>query len=126
MKVHLHKEQTTEKTRIMQLIGLSKPTPCYEIHVWFELTDEELARLKASPGLADKELFTYHYNGMDCTPNVGSLTKRPKGYDKGWRFVAYDSGGFFELEEKIVESAKALKSHLEGLDGALGAATIEL
>jgi len=41
MKIHLHKEQTNEKTSLAQIIGFSRPTKCYEIHAWFEVTAEE-------------------------------------------------------------------------------------
>lgn len=126
MKIHLHKEQTAEKTSLTQLIGFKKPTPCYEIYAWFELSPEEAAIVQRSPGFKDQKLFTYRYEGLDLSPDVERMINQPKPGEKGLRFVAYDSGSFFELEEQIMNGAKALKSHLEGLRDSNGSSTIEL
>ena len=126
MKIHLHKEQTSEKTSLTQIIGLKKPTQCYEIYAWFELSPEEAAIVQNSLGLKDQKMFDYNYEGLDLSPNVESMTKRPKPNEKGGRFVAYDSGNFFDLEQKITKAAKALKSHIEGLQSSTGSSTIEL
>ena len=126
MKIHLHKEQTNEKTSFAQIIGLSRPTKCYEIHAWFEVTAEEKEVINKSPDLLKRKMFDYEYSNLDLSPSVISMIKPPKQGEKWRRFVAYTSDDFFTLENKIVEAAKTLKSHIEGLKGSEGSSTIEI
>lgn len=126
MKLHLHKEQTEEKTSLKQIIGLGKATKCYEIYAWFEVTPEERYVIDKSPDLMKRKMFDYNYQNLDLSPSVSSMIKPPKDGEKGHRFVAYTSDGFFALENSIVDAAKALKSHIEGLKNSSGSTTIEI
>jgi len=126
MKIHLHKEQTNEKTSLAQIIGLSRPTKCYEILTWFEVTEEEREVINKSPDLLKRKIFDYGYSNLDLSPSVESMIEPPKQGEKGHRFMAYTSDDFFALENKIVGAAKVLKSHIEGLKGSEGSSTIEI
>jgi len=126
MKIHIHKEQSDEKTSLMQLIGLTKPSKCYEVYAWFEVTNDEMAIIEKSPDLKDKKMFDYIYERLDLSPTVKSMIKPPKAGAKGHRFVAYTSDDFFKLEQTIVDAAKALKSHIEGLKDSSASSTIEI
>jgi hypothetical protein len=126
MKIHLHKEQSDEKTSIWQIIGLSSPTKCYEIYAWFELTKEEQAVLDKSPDLKKKDIIEYYYQGRQLNSTVNMMTKSPKTGEKGSRFVAYTSDDFLHLEKVINNSAKNLKNHLDSLMGSEGSSTIEI
>ena len=126
MKIHIHKQQSDEKTSLIQIIGLSRPKKCYEVYAWFEVSPEERAVIDKSPDLLKRKMFDYTYELLDLSPSVNSMIKPPKQGEKGHRFVAYTSDDFFALENKIVDAAKALKSNIEGLNNSGGSTTIEI
>jgi len=122
MKININKEESSEKLGVMQLLGLSKPTKCWEIHAYFELNDEERAILNKHPEIKKDQAFPYRYRGTDLSPSVGAFTD-PSSKGKGMRLVAHTLNDLNLLVGQINGVAEGLKKHLNGLSSASGSSS---
>jgi hypothetical protein len=126
MKIHMTKRQAEERHSIWQLLRLAKPTPCYEIHCWFELNDEERRMLDQNPDAKEIRAIDYSYRGLDISPKVSWMTDPKNAKTGGWRFVAYSGADALDLEQRLTESAHGLKGHLAAVTGFEGASVEEI
>jgi hypothetical protein len=125
MKLHIHKQQAKEKYSFMQIIGLSSPTPCYEIYAWLEVTPEERMIIERSPDLQQSWFIEYYYRESEVSPSVRMMMQPPSPGTKGFRFVAYNSQSYFNLEKQLVEATETLKSHVDALNETGGSSVVE-
>jgi sulfur relay (sulfurtransferase) DsrC/TusE family protein len=120
VKIHIEKSKSTERQ------GLLKKVQIWEIHVWYELNEEERELLEMNPDVKKIQAIKYVYKGLDLSPSVGSLTDPKRGKDGGSRIVAYSSGEMMNYENALNEAARQLKDHLMSLKGAEGSSVTEI
>jgi len=120
MKIHIEKSKSTERQ------GLLKKVQIWEIHVWYELNEEERELLEMNPDVKRIQTIEYEYNGIAIKPNVGMFTHPNRAKDGGFRIVAYSSGEMINYENALGEAAKQLKNHLMSLKGAEGSSVTEI
>lgn len=116
MKVHVQTRQGGDKQRLLQWIGLERPTLCWEVRAWWELTPAELAILSKQTAAKRSRLFYYSYHGLELSPTTETFV-RCSSVEEGFRFVAYHPADAALLETQIRDAARLLKVMLDGVVG---------
>ncbi|MBT6228645.1 MAG: hypothetical protein HOI47_18545 [Candidatus Scalindua sp.] len=120
MKIHIEKSKSTERQ------GLLKKVQIWEIHVWYELNEEERELIDMNPDVKKIQTIEYEYKGLDLSPNVVMFTDPKSAKDGGFRIVAYSSGEMIDYENALNTAARQLKEHLMSLRDGEGLSVTEI
>jgi hypothetical protein len=123
VKLYFDRQQQTEKARLLQWLGLERPTRRWQLRCFWELTENERTQIDTHSEIRHSVLFAHFQWGIDLSPTVEAFTK-PHDLAKARSFIVYDIDRLEYLERQIRSAAQETKRRLDKIAGVEGRPTI--